>query len=81
MDFFADEFDYRFISNHQELTDMAVSIFVGLLAAQDVNVGGGGSQSDLPWRDKDDDDMKWARKCALAASRSLGKKPKTGFRR
>ena len=80
---FDDEFDYRFISNAQELTDMAVSIFVGLLAAQDVNVGsgGGGSQSDLPWRDKDDDDQKWARKCALAASRSLGKKPKTGFRR
>ena len=83
MDFFDDEFDYRFISNHQELTDMAVSIFVGLLAAQEANVGsgGGGSQSDLPWRDKDDDDMKWARKCALAASRSLGKKPKTGYRR
>ena len=80
---FDDEFDYRFISNAQELTDMAVSIFVGLLAAQDVTVGsgGGGSQSDLPWRDKDDDDLKWARKCALAASRSLGKKPKTGFRR
>ena len=83
MDFFDDEFDYRFISNHQELTDMAVSIFVGLLAAQEANVGcgGGGSQSDLPWRDKDDDDMKWARKCALAASRSLGKKPKNGFKR
>ena len=83
MDFFDDEFDYRFISNAQELTDMAVSIFVGLIAAQDVNVGGGGggSQSDLPWRDKDDDDMKWARKCALAASRLLGKKHKTGFRR
>ena len=66
---FDDEFDYRFISNAQELTDRAVSIFVGLLAAQDVNVGsvGGGSQSDLSWRDKDDDDLKWARKCALAA--------------
>lgn len=83
MDFFDDEFDYRFISNAQELTDMAVSIFVGLLAAQEANVGsgGGGSQSDLPWRDKDDDDMKWARKCALAASRSLGKKNKNGFKR
>ena len=80
---FDDEFDYRFISNAQELNDMAVSIFVGLLAAQDVNVGSGdgGSQSDLPWRYKDNDDLKWARKCALAASRSLGKKPKTGFRR
>lgn len=83
MDLFDEEFDYRFISNAQELTDMAVSIFVGLLAAQEANVGsgGGGSQSDLPWRDKDDDDMKWARKCALAASRSLGKKNKTGFKR
>ena len=82
MDFFDNEFDYRFISNTQELTDMAASIFVGLIAAQDVNVGGGGggSQSDLPWRDKDDDDMKWARKCALAANRSLGKKPKNGYR-
>ena len=80
---FDDEFDYRFISNAQELTDMAVSMFVGLLAAQDVNVGsgGGGSQNDLPWRDKDEDDLKWARKCALAASRSLGKKIKTGVRR
>ena len=83
MDFFDNEFDYRFISNAQELTDMAVSIFVGLIAAQDLNVGGGGGgpQSDLPWRDKDDDDMKWARKCALAANRSLGKKPKNGYRR
>ena len=64
---FDDEFDYRFISNAQELTDMADSIFVGLLAAQEVNMGsgGGGSQSELPWRDKDDDDLKWARKCAL----------------
>ena len=42
MNFFDNEFDYRFISNAQELTDMAVSIFVGLIAAQDVNVGGGG---------------------------------------
>ena len=44
---FDDEFDYLFISNAQELTDMAVSIFVGLLAAQDVNVGigGGGSEN------------------------------------
>lgn len=55
---FDNEFDYRFISNAQELNDMAVSIFVGLLAAQDVNVGsgGGGSQNDLPWREKDDFD-------------------------
>lgn len=40
-----------------------------------LDVIGGGSQSDIPRRDKDDDDLKWARKCALTVSRSLGKKP------
>lgn len=29
--------------------------------------GGGGASSDLPWRDKDDDDNLWARKCFNAA--------------
>jgi len=43
--------------------------------------GGGGSQSDLPWRDKDDDDLQWARRCARAATRRLGKKPRTGLKR
>jgi len=43
--------------------------------------GGGGSQSDLPWRDKDDDDLQWARRCARAATLLLGKKPRTGLRR
>nr|WP_302395323.1 hypothetical protein [Phocaeicola coprophilus] len=35
--------------------------------------GGGGSQSDLPWRDKDDDDLQWARRCARAATLLLGR--------
>lgn len=62
---------------------MAVAIFVGLLETPNVATGGGGggSQSDLPWRDKDEDDLQWARRCARAASRSLGKKPKTGLKR
>lgn len=82
LDCFNDEFDYRFISNCQELTDMAVAIFVGLLEMPNVTTGGGGgSQSDLPWRDKDEDDLQWARRCARVASRSLGKKPKTGLKR
>ena len=83
LDCFNDEFDYRFIANCQELTDMAVAIFVGLLDTPNVATGGsgGGSQSDLPWRDKDEDDLQWARRCARAASRSLGKKPKTGLKR
>ena len=83
LDCFNDEFDDRFVSNSQELTDMAVAIFVGLLDTPNVATGGGGggSQSDLPWRDKDEDDLQWARRCARAASSSLGKKTKTGLKR
>ena len=83
LDCFNDEFDYRFIANCQELTDMAVAIFVGLIDTPNVTTGGGGggSQSELPWRDKDEDDLQWTRRCARAASRSLGKKPKTGLKR
>ena len=58
-------------------------LFVGLINTPNVTTGGGGegSQSELPWRDKDEDDLQWARRCARAASRSLGKKPKTGLKR
>ena len=54
---------------------MAVAIFVGLIDTPNVTTGGGGggSQSDLSWRDKDEDDLLWARRCARAASRFLGK--------
>ena len=83
LNYFNDEFDYRFVSNCKELTDMAMAIFVGLLETPNITTGGGGggSQSDLPWRDKNEDDLQWARRCARAASRSLGKKPKTGLKR
>lgn len=82
LDCFNDEFDYRHTANSRELTDMAVAIFVGLLETPNVATGGGGgSQSDLPWRDKDEDDLLWARRCARAAGRLLGKKPKTGLKR
>ena len=83
LDCFNDEFDYRDTENSQELTDMAVAIFVGLLETPNVATGsgGGGSQSDLPWRDKDEDDLQWARRCARAADRLLGKKPKSGLKR
>lgn len=83
LDCFNDEFDYRIVANSKELTDIAVAIFVGLLETPNVATGGGGggSQSDLPWRDKDEDDLQWARRCACAAGRLLGKKPKTGLKR
>lgn len=83
MNLFEDEYDYRTVSNSVELTNLAAAIFVELAALNQAPVigGGGGSQSELPWRDKDEDDMKWARRCMDAASRHLGKKPKTGIRR
>ena len=41
---------------------MAVVIFVGLLEVTNAPTGGGGgSQSELPWRDKDEDDLLWAK--------------------
>lgn len=83
MNLFEDEYDYRTVANSVELTNLAAAIFVELAALNQTPVigGGGGSQSELPWRDKDEDDMKWARRCMDAASRHLGKKPKTGIRR
>ena len=83
LDYFNDEFDYREVANSSELTDIAVALFVGMLDTPAVSAGGGGegSQSDLPWRDKEDDDLQWARRCARAATLLLGKKPRTGLRR
>ena len=83
LDYFNEEFDYREVANSSKLTDIAVAIFVGMLDTPAVSTGGGGggSQSDLPWRDKDDDDLQWARRCARAATLLLGKKPRTGLRR
>lgn len=83
MQVFDDEFDYREIANWQELTDMAVALFVGLTALDTVSTGsgGGGSSNDDNWRDrKDEDEIERARRCARAAAR-LGKTPISGRRR
>lgn len=84
MQIFDDEFDYREIVNWQELTDMAVALFVGLTALDTVSTGsgGGGSSNDDNWRDrKDEDEIERARRCARAAAAHLGKTPKSGRRR
>jgi len=74
-----DEFDYRFTANCDELTNMAAAIFVGLLLPQATSENvGGGTSNDVPWRDKDDDDERWARRCAAAANKTLGKRPRRG---
>lgn len=84
MQVFDDEFDYREIVNWQELTDMAVALFVGPTALDTVSTGsgGGGSSNDDNWRDrKDEDEIERARRCARAAVARLGKTPKLGRRR
>ena len=83
MQVFDDEFDYREIVNWQELTDMAVALFVGLTALDTVSTGsgGGGSSNDDNRRDrKDEEEIERARRCARAAAH-LGKIPKSGRRR
>lgn len=42
------------------------------------NGGGGGSQSDLPWRDRDEDDVAFMRRCMLTAHRMM--KPRGGYK-
>ena len=84
MQVFDDEFDYREIVNWQELTDMAVALFVGLTALDTVSTGsgGGGSSNDDNRRDrKDDEEIERARRCARIAAARLGKTPKSGRRR
>lgn len=84
MQVFDDEFDYREIANWQELTDMAVAMFVGLTALDTVSTGsgGGGSSNDDNRRDrKDEEEIERARRCARAAAAHLGKTQKSGRRR
>lgn len=80
LDLFDKEFDYREMSNWRELTDMAVSLFVGLTALDTASSGGGGkgSGNDNGWRDhKDDDELERARRCARHAIAKIGKTPKS----
>lgn len=84
MQVFDDEFDYREIVNWQELTDMAIALFVGLTALDTVSTGsgGGGSSNDDNRRDrKDEEEIERARRCARAAAAHLSKTPKSGRRR
>ncbi len=84
MDLFNDEFDYRETANCQELNNFAVALFVGMAGgpATTPSSGGGGSSTDNNWgRDKDEDDLHWARRCAKAATQKLGKQAKSGLRR
>ena len=65
-----EEFDYRETANCDELTNLAVALFIGMAGgpASAPSGGGGGSSTDNNWgRDKDEDDIRWARRCAKRA--------------
>ena len=84
MEFFDNEFDYRETANFEELTNLAVALFIGMAGgpASASSGGGGGSSTDNNLgRDKDEDDLHWARRCAKAATQKLGRQAKHGYRR
>ena len=84
MDLFNNEFDYREVANWEELTNLAVALFIGMAGgpATISSGGGGGSSTDNNrGRDKDEDDLHWARRCAKTATQKLGKQPKSRLHR
>ena len=84
MELFDNEFDYRETANCEDLTNLAVALFIGMAGgpASASSGGGGGSSSNNNWgRDKDEDDLRWARRCAKAAIQKLGRQIKCGLRR
>ena len=84
MDMFNDEFDYRETANWEELTNLAIVLFIGMAGgpATISSGGGGGSSTDNNrGRDKDEDDLHWARRCAKTATQKLGKQPKSRLHR
>ncbi len=67
MELFEDEFGYREVANWQDLTNLAVALFIGMVGgpATALSGDGGGSSTGNNWgRDKDEDDLRWARRCA-----------------
>ena len=75
---FSNEFDYRVVENWKELSDFACALFAALISP-DVTVSScGGSTNESGWgRDKDEDDLEFARRCALMAKSKFGLKKKS----
>ena len=75
---FDDEFDNKEFENFAPLTNLACAYFAALLSPDiPISAGGGGPTNDSGWRDKDEDDMDFARRCAQMAKQKIGLKKKT----
>ena len=73
IEFFDNEFDYRETANCEELTNLAVALFIGMAGglATATTGGGGGSSTNNNWgRNKDDNDLRWDRRCAKVQKNS-----------
>lgn len=84
LDFFNYEFDYLELANWQALQNLAMAYFTLIASPYEVTSGGGGggSQSDLKWgRDPKEDEIEFARRCAQAASKRIGRHSKGGIKR
>jgi hypothetical protein len=80
---FQDAFDWREVSNCDDLCKYAAALFVGLLSLDEapVSSGGGGSSNNEGWRDKkDEDDVARANRCIHFATNKVGITKRTGRR-
>ena len=80
---FDDIFDYRESENFEPLTNLACAYFAGMMpSGRYVSTGGVGTTNNTGWRDKDEDDIEFARRCAQMAKKKIGfKKKSRGFHR
>ena len=84
LDCFNNEFDYQELANWQDLQNLAMAYFTLVTSpyGEVSSGGGGGSQSDLKWwRDPEEDEIEFARRCAREASHRLGTQKKSGMKR
>ncbi len=83
-DFLNDEFDYREVSNSEQLQNFCAALFLGYVDALIApgSGGGGGTSSDLKWgRDPKEDEMEYLKRCARKAKSLVGAVKRTGIKR
>ena len=70
------------VSNYFHIFNCGILLFCGLIddatSYAQTYGGGGGSRSDLPWRDRDEDDAAYMRRCMFHAQRMM--KPRGGYK-
>lgn len=83
-DFLNDEFDYRELSNSEQLQNLCAALFLGYVDALAApgSGGGGGTSSDLKWgRDPKEDEMEYLKRCARKAKSLVSAVKRTGVKR